>query len=91
MYYHFKLFQYLLESGWGEDGMIGVSQPRRVACTSLASRVAEEQSCILSKEVGYSIRFDDATTPGITKIKYLTEGLLVREIMADPLLRQVQT
>lgn len=60
-----------------------------MACTTLAERVAEECDVILGKEVGYSIRFDDCSNPGTTQIKYMTEGLLVREMMADPLLRQV--
>ncbi|KAF2349992.1 Helicase C-terminal [Trinorchestia longiramus] len=68
--------------------MVGVTQPRRVACTCLAERVSEEQDCLLGYLVGYSIRFDDATSPGITKIKFMTEAILVREMMADPLLRQ---
>ncbi|KAA0197841.1 hypothetical protein HAZT_HAZT010186, partial [Hyalella azteca] len=81
--------QYLLESGWCSDGlMVGVTQPRRVACTNLASRVAEEQDCLLGDVVGYTIRFDDTTTPAVTKIKFMTEAILVREMMGDPLLRQ---
>ncbi|KAK8741612.1 hypothetical protein OTU49_002300 [Cherax quadricarinatus] len=80
--------QYLREAGWTSDGVIAIAQPRRVACTTLAERVAEECDVILGKEVGYSIRFDDYSTPGTTQIKYMTEGLLVREMMADPLLRQ---
>ena len=69
--------------------MICVTEPRRVACTTLADRVAEGCDVILGREVGFAIRFDDRTSPGVTKIKYVTEGLLVREMMADPLLRQV--
>ncbi|KAK7083978.1 ATPdependent RNA helicase [Halocaridina rubra] len=80
--------QYLREAGWTTDGIIAIAQPRRVACTTLAERVAEECNVILGKEVGYSIRFDECSTPGVTQIKYMTEGLLVREMMADPLLRQ---
>uniref|UniRef100_A0A0P4WGX4 RNA helicase n=1 Tax=Scylla olivacea TaxID=85551 RepID=A0A0P4WGX4_SCYOL len=80
--------QYLQEAGWGQDGMICITEPRRVACTTLAERVAEECDVILGREVGYAIRFDDRTSPGMTQIKYVTEGLLVREMMADPLLRQ---
>lgn len=81
--------QYLREAGWPVDGIIGITQPRRVACTSLANRVADECDVILGREVGYSIRFDDRCIPGTTQIKYMTEGILVREMMADPLLRQV--
>ncbi|KAK4306482.1 hypothetical protein Pmani_021694 [Petrolisthes manimaculis] len=80
--------QYLYETGWCADGMVCVCEPRRVACTTLAARVAEEASVMLGKEVGYAVRFDDRTTPGLTQIKFVTEGLLVREMMADPLLRQ---
>ncbi|KAK0162211.1 hypothetical protein PV327_008565 [Microctonus hyperodae] len=78
--------QYLIEAGWGADGkIIGITEPRRVAATSLANRVADERGCILGTEVGYSIRFDDCTDTS-TKIKYMTEGILLREMMGDPLL-----
>lgn len=83
-----QLPQYFREAGWTQDGMICVTEPRRVACTTLAERVAEECDVVLGREVGYAIRFDDRTTPSVTQIKYVTEGLLVREMMADPLLRQ---
>lgn len=82
--------QYLYEAGWTSEGnkIIGVTQPRRVAATSLAARVADEMGCNLGDEVGYSIRFDDKFNPARTKIKYMTEGILIREMLADPLLRQ---
>lgn len=48
--------------------MIGITEPRRVAATSLANRVADERGCVLGTEVGYSIRFDDSTDSS-TKIK----------------------
>ncbi|KAL7859617.1 hypothetical protein SRHO_G00147640 [Serrasalmus rhombeus] len=52
--------QYLLEAGWAAEGkVIGVTQPRRVAATSVANRVAEERGALLGHEVGYTIRFDD--------------------------------
>lgn len=60
-------------------------QPRRVAATTVATRVAEEVGCKLGEEVGYSIRFEDLTTAK-TRIKFLTDGLLLREALADPLL-----
>ncbi|KAJ9594469.1 hypothetical protein L9F63_014081, partial [Diploptera punctata] len=79
---------YLLEAGWGSNGkIIGVTEPRRVAATTLATRVAEEKGCLLGDTVGYCIRFDDRFDPQRTKIKYMTEGILLREMMADPLLR----
>src|SRR6195952_3125471 len=60
-------------------------QPRRVAATTVAIRVAEEVGCELGKEVGYSIRFEDVTSAS-TRIKFLTDGLLLREALVDPLL-----
>ncbi|XP_008551544.1 probable ATP-dependent RNA helicase DHX35 isoform X1 [Microplitis demolitor] len=78
--------QYLVEAGWSTDGkIICITEPRRVAATSLANRVADERGCILGTDVGYSIRFDDCTDE-TTKIKYMTEGILLREMMSDPLL-----
>ncbi|XP_025033358.1 probable ATP-dependent RNA helicase DHX35 isoform X1 [Python bivittatus] len=79
--------QYLTEAGWTAEGrIVGVTQPRRVACVSIAGRVAEERGALLGHEVGYCIRFDDCTDPQGTRIKFLTDGMLVREMMADPLL-----
>ncbi|GAB6023971.1 ATPdependent RNA helicase [Chamberlinius hualienensis] len=81
--------QYLMEAGWNEDGkLIGVTQPRRVAAITLATRVAEEKNCNLGEDVGYSVRFDDCWTRNKTKIKFMTEGILIREMMSDPLLSQ---
>ncbi|XP_047663327.1 probable ATP-dependent RNA helicase DHX35 [Tachysurus fulvidraco] len=81
--------QYLLEAGWAAEGkVIGVTQPRRVAATSVAARVAEERGAFLGHEVGYTIRFDDCSDPQATRIKFLTDGMLVREMMADPLLKK---
>ncbi|KAI0700071.1 Asp-Glu-Ala-His box polypeptide 33 [Cytidiella melzeri] len=77
--------QYLLESGLAGKGMIAVTQPRRVAATSLASRVAAETSTDLGTLVGYSVRFDEASS-GSTRIKYVTDGMLVRELLSDPML-----
>ena len=68
--------------------MVAITQPRRVAAVTVATRVAEERAVTIGHEVGYAIRFDDCTTDGVTKIKFLTDGLLIREMMADPLLRQ---
>jgi ATP-dependent RNA helicase DHX8/PRP22 len=62
--------------------MIGCTQPRRVAATSVAKRVAEEFGCQLGQEVGYTIRFEDMTSPE-TIIKYMTDGMLMREYLAD--------
>ena len=77
-----QLTQYLAEGGFANDGMIGCTQPRRVAAMSVAKRVAEEVGCRLGQEVGYTIRFEDCTSPS-TKIKYMTDGMLQREVLRD--------
>ena len=77
-----QMTQYLAEMGYTKHGMIGCTQPRRVAAMSVAKRVAEEFGCQLGQEVGYSIRFEDCTSPA-TKIKYMTDGMLMREYLAD--------
>lgn len=80
-----QMTQYLAEDGFASDGIIGCTQPRRVAAMSVAKRVSEEVGCLLGNEVGYTIRFEDKTSPS-TKIKYMTDGILQREILLDPLL-----
>ncbi|KAK8118723.1 pre-mrna-splicing factor atp-dependent rna helicase prp22 protein [Apiospora kogelbergensis] len=82
-----QLTQYLAEAGFANNGMIGCTQPRRVAAMSVAKRVAEEVGCQLGEEVGYTIRFEDVTSPS-TKIKYMTDGMLQREILVDPDLKR---
>ena len=82
-----QLTQYLAEGGFANDGIIGCTQPRRVAAMSVAKRVAEEVGCKLGQEVGYTIRFEDCTSPE-TKIKYMTDGMLQREVLLDPNLRK---
>lgn len=71
----------------GKDKAIACTQPRRVAAMTVAQRVAEEMGVEIGQEVGYSIRFDDRTSPA-TRIKYLTDGMLLREALLDPLLRR---
>jgi HrpA-like RNA helicase len=80
-----QMGQYLFEAGYGGRGIIGCTQPRRVAATSVAERVAEEVGCELGTLVGYSVRFDERTSP-MTRIKYMTDGMLLREILMDPVL-----
>lgn len=82
-----QMTQYLIEDGYGRDGIVGCTQPRRVAAISIAKRVAEEYGCRLGDEVGYCIRFDD-TTSSRTIIKYMTDGMLLREILLDLDLRK---
>ncbi|KAG1749743.1 P-loop containing nucleoside triphosphate hydrolase protein [Suillus paluster] len=82
-----QMVQYLAEAGFADKGRIGCTQPRRVAAMSVAKRVAEEVGCRLGQEVGYTIRFEDCTSPE-TKIKYMTDGMLQRESVIDPLCSQ---
>ena len=77
--------QFLLELE--PDAGIACTQPRRVAAMSVSARVAEEMDVKLGDEVGYTIRFDD-TSSEKTRIKYLTDGMLLREAMIDPLLKR---
>ncbi|KAG6821430.1 hypothetical protein H0H93_010154 [Arthromyces matolae] len=79
--------QYILESGIAGKGMIAVTQPRRVAATSLASRVAKEKNSRIGDLVGYSVRFDECSSEN-TRIKYMTDGMIVRELLSDPMLSQ---
>ncbi|KAL6710214.1 hypothetical protein ACN47E_009160 [Coniothyrium glycines] len=80
--------KFLLEAGWCAGGkQIAVTQPRRIAVTSVAARVAEELSTPLGQKVGYSIRFEDVTSAN-TQVKFVTDGLLLREMLVDPLLRR---
>lgn len=82
-----QVTQYLAEAGYTTRGKIGCTQPRRVAAMSVAKRVAEEFGCRLGEEVGYAIRFEDCTGPE-TVIKYMTDGMLLREILVDESLSQ---
>ncbi|KAI0631615.1 pre-mRNA-splicing factor ATP-dependent RNA helicase PRP43 [Trametes polyzona] len=71
--------------------MVACTQPRRVAAMSVAKRVADEMDVPLGKQVGYSIRFEDMTEPGTTFMKYMTDGMLLREAMNDHELSRYST
>ncbi|KDD75275.1 hypothetical protein H632_c773p1 [Helicosporidium sp. ATCC 50920] len=77
-----QMTQYLADAGYTSRGRIGCTQPRRVAAMSVAKRVAEEAGCRLGEEVGYCIRFEDCTCAS-TVIKYMTDGMLLRECLLD--------
>uniref|UniRef100_A0A8C5A201 RNA helicase n=1 Tax=Gadus morhua TaxID=8049 RepID=A0A8C5A201_GADMO len=77
-----QLTQYLHEDGYTSYGMVGCTQPRRVAAMSVAKRVSEETSSNLGAEVGYAIRFEDCTSEK-TVIKYMTDGILLRESLRE--------
>lgn len=79
-----QLPQYLHEAGYTAGGMkVGCTQPRRVAAMSVAARVAEEMGTKVGYEVGYSIRFEDCTSDK-TVLKYMTDGMLLREFLTEP-------
>ena len=75
--------QFLHEAGYTKRGMIGCTQPRRVACMEVSSRVAQEMGVKLGNEVGYSVRFENKTNER-TVLKYLTDGMLLREFLTEP-------
>ncbi|HLR82879.1 MAG TPA: ATP-dependent RNA helicase HrpA [Paenalcaligenes sp.] len=79
-----------LELGRGHDKTIGHTQPRRIAATSVAHRIAEELETPIGRWVGYQIRFADKSTDE-TAIKLMTDGILLAESQRDPLLRQYDT
>lgn len=82
-----QLTQFLHEDGYAKSGMIGCTQPRRVAAMSVAKRVSEEMEVPLGGTVGYAIRFEDCTSKETT-IKYMTDGVLLRESLTNPDLDQ---
>ncbi|XP_072955419.1 pre-mRNA-splicing factor ATP-dependent RNA helicase DEAH1-like isoform X1 [Typha angustifolia] len=75
--------QYLHEAGYTKQGKVGCTQPRRVAAMSVAARVSQEMGVKLGHEVGYSIRFEDCTSEK-TIVKYMTDGMLLREFLGEP-------
>jgi ATP-dependent RNA helicase DHX37/DHR1 len=93
--------QFLFEAGYGDKtclahpGAVAVTQPRRVAVTSTATRVARELNVKLGKEVGYQVRYDKKVMtsehgdPNQTRLKFMTDGILLREMRTDLLLRKV--
>lgn len=83
----FVLFDDLPQS---QAKMVACTQPRRVAAMSVAQRVADEMDVNLGEEVGYSIRFEDRTSPK-TIMKYMTDGMLLREAMNDHNLSRYST
>lgn len=79
-----------LELGRGIDGLIGHTQPRRIAARSVAHRIAQELKTPLEKAVGYKIRFSDRTTPDCY-LKLMTDGILLAETQSDHLLSRYDT
>ncbi|MCC7312261.1 MAG: DEAD/DEAH box helicase, partial [Sulfuritalea sp.] len=79
-----------LEIGRGLHGLIGHTQPRRIAARATATRISEELKSELGRHVGFKIRFTDKVTPS-SYIKLMTDGILLAETQTDPLLRQYDT
>jgi ATP-dependent RNA helicase DHX37/DHR1 len=85
--------QFLFEGGYGckeypeRGGMVGVTQPRRVAAVSTAKRVADELNTEMGDLVGYQVRYDQALGSG-TAVKFMTDGILMREVQEDFLLKK---
>ncbi|XP_030382951.1 ATP-dependent RNA helicase DHX33 isoform X2 [Scaptodrosophila lebanonensis] len=79
--------QFLLYSAHARNGVIAVTQPRRVAAITIAKRVAQELSTTVGDIVGYTVRFEDMTSHK-TRIRFLTDGVLLREAICDRLLRK---
>ena len=78
--------QMLLKHGLLGEGQVIILQPRRLAARLLAARVAEELGVQLGREVGYTIRFENVSGPQ-TRIRFVTEGVLLRQLIDDPQLR----
>ncbi|MFZ7186617.1 ATP-dependent RNA helicase HrpA [Avibacterium avium] len=79
-----------LSLGRGKKGLIGHTQPRRIAARSVATRISEELHCELGTLVGYKVRFNDQISDD-TQIKLMTDGILLAEIQSDPFLNQYDT
>lgn len=79
----------LIEAGYGISGMIGHTQPRRLAARSVAQRIATQMAVTLGSEVGYAVRFDDQWSSN-TLIKVMTDGLLLAEVSSDRFLEQYE-
>ena len=79
-----------LELGRGQAGLIGHTQPRRIAASSTAKRIAQELGSPLGEHVGFKVRFTDTLSPGAS-VKLMTDGILLAETQTDPLLKQYDT
>ncbi len=80
--------QMLVDHGLAGSGQVVLLQPRRLAARLLAVRVAQERQCAVGEEVGYHVRFEQCAGPS-TRIKYVTEGIILRQMIQDPKLSGV--
>lgn len=79
-----------LELGRGQNALIGHTQPRRIAASSTAKRIAQELNSALGEHVGFKVRFTDTLSKGAS-VKLMTDGILLAETQTDPLLKQYDT
>ncbi|MES2318821.1 MAG: ATP-dependent RNA helicase HrpA [Pseudomonadota bacterium] len=79
-----------LELGRGQTGLIGHTQPRRIAASSTAKRIAQELGSPLGEHVGFKVRFTDTLKPGAS-VKLMTDGILLAETQTDPMLKNYDT
>lgn len=79
----------LFDAGWAEQGLVGCTEPRRVAAMAAARRVAEERNWRLGQKVGFEVRFDKQMSES-TRIKFMTDGILMQEVNFDPMLSTYQ-
>ena len=85
-----RIPQFLYREGFAKKGLIGVTEPRRIAAVSTAEFVAKQIGIDLGDEVGYQVRFDDFSSAG-TDIKFMTDGILLREFQLDLDLKKYST
>src|SRR3954470_14356614 len=83
-----RLPRALLDAGVGADGEIVVLEPRRIAARMAARRVADELGESVGQRIGYQVRFEDKSSAQ-TRVRFVTEGVLARKLIADPLLSGV--
>ncbi|KAJ2396736.1 hypothetical protein GGI05_000989 [Coemansia sp. RSA 2603] len=82
-----QLPQYLLQAGWASEGkVIACTQPRHSLVAQLAQQASQETNTELGTTIGYSVQFSSMCDPETTRIKYITDDILVRECLVDPLL-----
>src|SRR5262245_54764412 len=68
---------------WLDDAVVLVAEPRRLAARMAAKRVADERGEVLGERIGYSVRFEEVSSAR-TRVRYATEGLVLRRLLADP-------
>lgn len=83
-----QLPQYLMENAFTDKGKIGITQPRRIATAALAQRVSDEIGAILGTTIGYQVRYNSENISSENIVKFMTDGILLKEIASDFLLSE---